>query len=271
MGKIQVLIATMHQEDYSLLDKMNIVTDAVVINQCDKENRKEFIFKGNKILWIDSKNRGLSNSRNLAIENSWCDYCLISDDDMIYNDDYISIVDKAFKTEPQASIIAFKVMGIESDGIERSYKNYANYNFKVGYLKSMKISSVEIAFKREKIIEKRLKFDNRIGAGTKFLMGEESAFLFHAIRMNLNIFYFPEIIAKIHIGNSTWFKGYNDEYFIGKGAAFEAMETPFTNLLIFQFAIRKYRLYSKNVSFLNSIKSMLKGKKEYLLEKAKDK
>ena len=33
--KLQVLVSCMHQQDYSLLEKMNIQTDAIIINQCD--------------------------------------------------------------------------------------------------------------------------------------------------------------------------------------------------------------------------------------------
>lgn len=37
---LEVLIATMHQTDYSLPEKMNVESDAVVINQCDEESAR---------------------------------------------------------------------------------------------------------------------------------------------------------------------------------------------------------------------------------------
>ena len=36
MKKLQVLVATMHQKDLSLVEKMNIRCDAVIANQADK-------------------------------------------------------------------------------------------------------------------------------------------------------------------------------------------------------------------------------------------
>ena len=83
MISIELLISTMHQKDYSLLNKMNINSDAVVINQCDEDSYNEFNLNGNHIVWINSTERGLSKSRNLAIKNSNADVCLICDDDEI--------------------------------------------------------------------------------------------------------------------------------------------------------------------------------------------
>ena len=47
--KVQTLIATINQTDYSLLEKMNIQTDAIVGNQCDRNEISEFIYKNKKI------------------------------------------------------------------------------------------------------------------------------------------------------------------------------------------------------------------------------
>ena len=33
---LQILVSTMKQSDYSLLDKMNIVCDAIIVNQTDQ-------------------------------------------------------------------------------------------------------------------------------------------------------------------------------------------------------------------------------------------
>ena len=79
--RIEALVATMHQNDYSVLDSLNIQSDAVVINQCDREGRHEFLYKNNNILWIDTKERGLSRSRNLALDNATADICIICDED----------------------------------------------------------------------------------------------------------------------------------------------------------------------------------------------
>lgn len=67
---------------------MNINTDAVVINQCSIEQENNFIFNGKNIKWVDSLEKGLSKSRNMALKYASGDICLIADDDLEYVDLY---------------------------------------------------------------------------------------------------------------------------------------------------------------------------------------
>ena len=110
-------------------------------------------------------------------------------------------------------------------------------------------------------------FDETIGAGTEFLMGEENAFLFSCLRHRLSIRYMPTVIADLHIVNSSWFSGYNERYFIGKGAAFTAMSSRFSLLLILQFLVRKIKLYRAFLTPFQALKYMLNGRKLYLLRR----
>ena len=57
--KLQVLVSCMHQQDYSLLEKMNIQTDAIIINQCDI------------CLLYTSAYMGLKNILNLGVEYTY--------------------------------------------------------------------------------------------------------------------------------------------------------------------------------------------------------
>ena len=110
---IQLLISTMHQTDYSLLEKMKIASDVVVINQCDRESTKTIEYNGHNVLWIDTTERGLSKSRNMAIRNATADICMLADDDMEYRCDYVDIVLSAF-SRISSDIIGFQVCGIEN-------------------------------------------------------------------------------------------------------------------------------------------------------------
>ena len=62
--KIQVLVAAMHQSDHSLIDKMNITTDAIVGNQCDFDSVEHFEHNSNKITYLNFKERGVGLNRN---------------------------------------------------------------------------------------------------------------------------------------------------------------------------------------------------------------
>lgn len=262
MKRIENLVSTMHQQDHSLLDRLHIQTDTVVVNQCDREGREEFDYHGNRILWIDTCERGLSRSRNMALRAATAEICVITDDDMVYRDGYPQIIEKAFDETPEAALLRFEV-----EGIEGVFKKYSHQGGKLNLLGSMKVSSVEIAFRREAILEKGIWFDELIGAGTEFPMGEENTFLFACLRNQLQLYYVPQVIADLHIGESTWFEGYNEKNFVGRGAAFTAMDRSLSGLLALQFAVRKYKLYKKDMPFFKALRYMRKGIKLYLQKK----
>ena len=73
---LEVLVSTMYQKDYSLLDRMNIQTDAIVVNQCNENSIEKFEYKGHKIKWISLNERGVGLSRNTALMRSTADICL---------------------------------------------------------------------------------------------------------------------------------------------------------------------------------------------------
>mgnify|MGYP000852640283 CR=1 FL=1 len=256
---LQVLISTMHQKDYSLLKRMNIDSDAVVINQCDEDFFYNLNIDNHRIMWINSKERGLSRSRNMALINANADICLLADDDLEYVSDYRKIIINQFELNPDADIIAFQV-----EGIEERFKKYTNKPRKISFLTSMKISSVEIAFRLDKIKKADLKFNVLFGAGSKYYMGEENIFLSDCLRKGLNIV--PIKIAYVHIGESTWFNGYDEDYFINRGAVFTAMSYKLSIPLIVQFAVRKVQLYKNRFNIFQVINYMLEGRKRYLAD-----
>ncbi|MDO5558739.1 MAG: glycosyltransferase [Oscillospiraceae bacterium] len=261
--KLQVLISTMNQTDYSLLERMNIHTEAVVINQCNNNSVKQFKHNGKNIYWIDSQERGLSKSRNLALSNSSSDICILADDDEVFCDNYENVIISAFKKWNEYDLISFQVQGIEE-----MFKKYSNIGYDVNYLKSMKIASVEIAFKIESVKKYNILFDELLGAGTKFLMGEENAFLWNCLRSGLKIRYNPEEISYLHIGNSTWNNGRDEKFFIGRGASFTGMSRTASLPLILQFAVRKRKMYS--IKMIDAIKYMLAGRSMYINSKNKN-
>lgn len=253
---LEVLVSTMMQEDYRLLDRMRIESDAVIVNQCNTDEIVTFGYKGYRIKWINTSERGLSRSRNMAIRNATADVCMIADDDIEYTTDYVDTVCGGFE-ETGADILQFEV-----EGIEKKFKSYPKRKRKVGYLGALKVSSVELVFLRRKI--ENIEFDEKIGAGTQFYMGEENAFLYACLNNKLKINFVPQQISYLHMGESTWYEGMNEKYFVSRGAAFAALKTRFTKILILQFALRKYKLYKENISMRKAIKCMMLGRKEYI-------
>lgn len=90
---INTLISCMHETDHSIVKRSNVQSDVVVVNQCDRNSIEEFDFTNNTgekchCKYINTTERGLSCSRNMAIQNGWGDICLICDDDEHLSDDY---------------------------------------------------------------------------------------------------------------------------------------------------------------------------------------
>jgi hypothetical protein len=252
-SQVEVLVSTMHQEDFSLVDKMNITTSAVIVNQCNRESKEVIYVNGNRILWINTVERGLSKSRNMAIKNATSPICYLADDDLCLHDNFSVIIEKAYSEHPNTDIMFFKVKNIK-----RQYKNKST---RISYLASMKRSSVEITFKLKNIVDRNIEFNEHFGAGSHFVMGEENLFLFDCLKKNFILRYYPEFISVLDKSSiSTWFKGYNNEYFISKGAQFSAMSKLLSPILIFQFALRKYFRYKKECGLIEAIVLMHKGK-----------
>ena len=250
--EIQVLMSTMNQNNNKIIGKSQI-NNGVIINQCGKDSKYTV---GSSIKWVDSSSKGLSTSRNLAIQNSNAEICLLADDDMIYIEKYEDII-KEYFNKLNADIICFQV-----EGIERPFKKYGNKMKNIGYLSALKVSSVEIAFRTESIIQNKLVFDEKFGSGAIFKMGEENIFLYDALRKGLKIKYVPLKIADLHLSKSSWFKGFNSEYLQNRGAVFYRMSKIGHLFLILQFAIRKRKLFN-NMNVVRVFREMFRGAQKY--------
>ena len=211
MTRIELLVSTMNNEP-EFLKNLNIKTDVVVVNQCDDNSIEELEINGYHITWINSTTRGLSKSRNIAIEHSKAEFVVLTDDDMEYRSDYANTIVKAFEKYNVADVLAFQVKGIE-----RKFKDYSNKARRVSFIGSMKISSVELAFRRKSIVQNKIKFNENFGTGTAVKMGEENIFLFQCLKNKLKIQYVPYIIADLHMEESTWFHGFDKKYFYDRG------------------------------------------------------
>ena len=110
----QLLISTMNQVDFTLLEKMNIQSDAVVVNQCEENGVNEFEYNGYQIKWINMSARGVGLSRNTALHYATADIVLFSDDDITYEDGYANEIVCAFERNKKADVICFNIKLINS-------------------------------------------------------------------------------------------------------------------------------------------------------------
>ena len=250
--RLQVLLSIMNDSNpIKKIEKMNIKCNYVIVNQVLNKKIKltNDSYKNSKIISVND--RGLSKSRNLALKNSTDEILLFSDDDMSYVDDLESKIISAYEKYDDADAIAFIVKNIN-----RKIKYKVS---KINFFQSLKISSVQLTVKYNNIL-----FDENFGSGSKYFMGEENIFLSDCLRKKMKIYFVPIEIGELHfLNNSKWFKGYNYEYFLSKGAVFYRISNLIYPLLILLFAFRKKSLYINNVTTLNAIKYMFNGVKDY--------
>src|SRR5690606_33255389 len=106
---VQLLVAAMHQQNHSILEEMNIQSDAIIINQCDHTKFEKFDYNGHEIIFFSLNERGVGRSRNNALLQSSKEICLFADEDMIYVDGYVELVENEFKENPKADLILFNI------------------------------------------------------------------------------------------------------------------------------------------------------------------
>lgn len=247
---LQVLVSTQYlkadKDVQDLLEKMNMKSHYLIINQSEES-------KISNPYVISRKEKGLSKSRNQAIQFSDREILLLADDDVRYGSDYAKTIAK-YHNEYEDDILCFYV---ESKNKNRPTKRLKTG--KVGFLKAMRIVSFEISMKKHSIVNSDLHFKEEFGAGAKFNRGEEHIFLYEALRSGLKIRFINEKIGEAEQESSTWFSTFDETFFEIQGRVFQEMSPRYYKVLIWQYALRKYRLYSENVSFGQAIRSMLKG------------
>ena len=112
---VEVLLSVMNQTDLSIIEKCNIHSNCIIINQCNREEQLSEDREYGRITMFSTKERGLSRSRNMALENSKAEICVLCDDDLVYVDGYESIIEKAFQELTDADIIVFNIRSMNTD------------------------------------------------------------------------------------------------------------------------------------------------------------
>ena len=107
--RLEVLVTTMHQEDFSKYKAMNLQSDAVIANQTKFSGYFIQEIDGHKVKLISTDLRGLSRNRNTAICLSEAELIMFADDDIVFYDGYEEKVIREFASHPEAEAIRFEL------------------------------------------------------------------------------------------------------------------------------------------------------------------
>lgn len=252
--RLQLLVSTMNQTDFGLLEKMNICSDAIVINQCDRLEQKQFTYNGNWIEWYSFPDRGIGKSRNNALMRASGDILVFADDDVTYKDGYSDIIISEFERLPKADIIIFNVPSINWKRPEYLIKN----RHRIHFFNCLRYGTFRIAVRGDVLRRKHLFFSQLFGGGCKYGSGEDSIFLMDCIRHGMRMYASPQEIGTVSHAESSWFFGYTEKFFFDKGALFAGLSEHFPYILSLQFCLR-HRDMTKDVSLIKAYRAMRKG------------
>lgn len=250
--KVQVLVAAMNQNDHSLLEKMNIQSDVIVGNQCNYNSIEEFDYNGHSATYLNFAERGVGLNRNNALMRATGDICLFADDDMVYVDKYVDIVNRAFEELPDADVIIFNLKeNNPTRYIIRRHGRVRFYNY-------LRYGTARIAVRLSSIHYNGIFFNQCFGGGTKHCHGEDNLFLTECLKKGLKVYSVPEYIATLtEERESTWDCGYDEKYFLDQGSLYYCISHKFFNLLCFQDALRHCSEYG--IGFVKAYSLMKKG------------
>lgn len=232
--KLQVLVATMHQSDHSVAEKMNIRCDAVIANQASDDKISEYDTEYGTLKMITTSTRGVGLNRNIALLASDADIVVFGDDDMCYNDDMAESVIKAFEELHNADVIIFGADMVKDSTV------FEERRCKRGRLRlwnSMKFGTYRIAAKRNKLVDQNITFHQRFGGGCEFSAGEDSIFIKNCLDRGLKLYTHEYSLGTCCKDTSSWFVGYNEKYFYDKGVLVRTLFPKTAYLMALYFGI----------------------------------
>lgn len=237
---LQVIVATMNQTDYSLLERMNIQSDAIICNQCDKTEFTEFEYNGHQIRWLSFAERGVGLNRNNGLMRATADIVLFADDDVVYCDGYAKKIIGYYENHPKADVVIFNMNIIRHGKIKQIV-------FREGRARRRDLArygAVYISAKREKLHFKNILFHLQFGGGARYSCGEDSLFLQECCRNRLKCYQTMDIIGNVEYVSSSWFKGYTDKYFYDKGVLYLIINKHFAGFIAFYHCLKHRDMYS---------------------------
>ncbi len=250
--KLEILLSCMNQKNTSIVQNSAIAGDVLIVNQADKNDVLDEWNGTQHIRMLTTTERGLSRSRNMAIQNAEGDICLLCDDDELFVPDYESLIINAFMTFSDADVIAFNIMNKET-----RLKPVVQ---RLSYLNTLKIASYQIAFRRQAVLNAGIWFDPFMGAGSGNGCGEENKFLLDCLRKGLKIYFHPATIAELRSESSTWFFGYDKTFFYQRGAATRRMMGAIPAVFYgIYYLIRKRNLYLPMISTRQAAAELFRG------------
>lgn len=264
---LQILVSAVDKDPAVLVEKMNLQTDAVIVDQLLSAEAKEKLgieepciedkkYGDLNIKEIYSFDKGVGLSRNTALENSIEDaeFIQFGDDDIVYDIGYPELVIKEFDAHPEADILLFNVKAQEGR------ETYWNTDFaKVSWYNYGRYPAYAICARRKKLLESGVKYSLLFGGGATYMNGEDSLFLHDCLGKGLAIYRTNVVIGHETKGESTWFKGYTEKFYFDRGVLYHFLYGKMAKIWGFRFLFKNRKEMCREYGFLKSLGILFKG------------
>ncbi|WP_408070018.1 glycosyltransferase family A protein [Butyrivibrio sp. JL13D10] len=267
MSRIQILVSGVNQDTAKLPEKMNIQSDAVIVNQCDENLTFENKYTDRQgcvcnIKCLHRNERGVGLSRNLALDNADHELLQFADEDIVYDDGYAALVEKEFDAHLEADMIMFNVKASEGR------QTYCNTDFnKVSWKNYGRYPAYAIVARTSALKKAGVRFSVLFGGGAKYSNGEDSLFLHDCLKKGIRIYR-----TSVHIGHeeadrpSTWFNGYNDKFFFDRGVLYHFLYGIMAKPMSLRFLLAKRHEMCREKPVLECYRLMKNGIKQGIIE-----
>ncbi len=231
--KLQVLVSAVNENVNALAAKMNLETEAVIVNQCDHFAYQEYLHKGRCIRCFSMAERGVGLSRNTALMRAEAEICLFSDEDIVFISGYEKTVLEAFRQNPDADVITFN---FKVDPSRATYHNQAKR--RIRWYNYGRYPTYAVAARVESLRRANVGFSLLFGGGARYSNGEDSLFLHDCLKKGLHLYADTAQIGEEVYRESTWFKGYNARFFQDRGVLYHSLYGIWAKPFSLRFLIR---------------------------------
>lgn len=255
--KVEVLVASVNEDVQTLAEKMNLETEAVIVNQCDCYDYIEYEHKGRRIRCFSMAERGVGLNRNTSLMRAEGDIVLFGDEDVVLQDGYERTILRAFEQNPKADVITFNV---KVDPRRKTYYNAKNH--RIRFWNYGRYPAYAIAAKRKALHGTGVTFSLLFGGGAKYSNGEDSLFLHDCLKKGLHIYADTAQIGEEIFRESTWFNGYTEKFFRDRGVLYHFLYGRLAIVWTWRFLLAKKKVMCREVAVKQAYVWMKSGIRE---------
>ncbi len=252
--KLQVLVSSLDEDTATLAERMNLESDAIIVNQTTYFDYHEYRHKNKRIQCFELVERGVGLSRNNALLRAQGDIVLFADEDIVYDEGYEKKVLDAFAEHPEADFLLFNMRVGETRATYHTTKFHRVHVWNAG-----RYPTYSFAVRREKLHASNVTFSLLFGGGAKYSNGEDSLFLKECIQYGLKVYAVPAELGAERERESTWFKGYTDKFFLDRGVLYHFLYGALAYPMAVRFILAHGKVMCAEIPKKNALALMKKG------------